>query len=115
ELEGVNTVEVGFDVLSEGEKSGLQQKLGRPKLPEGALAQVKNVICVASGKGGVGKSTMTANLAAALVADGHKAGALDCDVYGCSIRRRLGVEGKPELNASRKIIPLDGPGGVKVM
>jgi len=59
ELEGVNSVEVGFDVLSDGEKSDLQQKLGRAKLPEGALAQVKNVICVASGKGGVGKSTMT--------------------------------------------------------
>src|SRR6266545_745950 len=85
ELEGVNTVQVGFDVLSDSEKSGLQQKLGRAKLPEGALAQVKNVICVASGKGGVGKSTMTATLAAALVAEGHKAGALDCDVYGYSI------------------------------
>src|SRR5262249_55276126 len=89
ELEGVNGVEVGFDVLSDAEKSDLQQKLGRPKLPEGALAQVKNVICVASGKGGVGKSTMTANLAAALVAEGHKTGALDCDVYGYSIPRML--------------------------
>src|ERR671918_2243046 len=90
-LDGVSGVGVGFDVLSDDEKSGLQERLGRPRLPKGALAQVKNVICVASGKGGVGKSTMTANLAAALHAEGHKAGALDCDVYGYSIPRMLGV------------------------
>ena len=74
ELDGVTEVAVGFDVLSDEEKGNLQQTLGRGKLPEGALAQVKNVICVASGKGGVGKSTMTANLAAALTAEGHPAG-----------------------------------------
>ena len=115
ELEGVNSVEVGFDVLSEGEKSELQQQLGRPKLPEGALAQVKNVICVASGKGGVGKSTMTANLAAALHAEGHKAGALDCDVYGYSIPRMLGINQKPEVSPERKIIPPVSPAGPSVM
>ena len=115
-LEGVTSVGVGFDVLSDGEKQGLQQKLGRPGgLPEGALAQVKNVICVASGKGGVGKSTMTANLAAALTAEGKRAGALDCDVYGYSIPRMLGVNSRPEVNAERKIMPLDSPSGVKVM
>ena len=115
-LEGVSSVGVGFDVLSDSEKAGLQQKLGRPGgLPEGALAQVKNVICVASGKGGVGKSTMTSNLAAALAAEGKPTGALDCDVYGYSIPRMLGVEGRPEVNAERKIMPLLSPSGVKVM
>ena len=58
---------------------------------------------------------MTANLAAALAAEGNKAGALDCDVYGYSIPRMLGVNGRPDVNAERKIIPLDAPGGVKVM
>ena len=115
-IDGVTSVGVGFDVLSDSEKSGLQQKLGRPGgLPEGALAQVKNVICVASGKGGVGKSTMTSNLAAALQAEGKPTGALDCDVYGYSIPRMLGVNRKPEVNAERKIVPLEAPSGVKVM
>jgi ATP-binding protein involved in chromosome partitioning len=114
-IDGVSQVEVGFDVLSDDEKGRIQQALGRGRLPEGALAQVKNVICVASGKGGVGKSTMTANLAAALQADGHPAGALDCDVYGYSIPRMLGVNRKPEVSAERKILPLTAPSGVKVM
>ena len=115
-IEGVTSVGVGFDVLSDSEKQGLQQKLGRPGgLPEGALAQVKNVICVASGKGGVGKSTMTANLAASLTAQGKKVGALDCDVYGYSIPRMLGVNSRPEVNAERKIMPLESASGVKVM
>ena len=109
-LEGVSGVGVGFDVLSNEEKGRLQQSLGRQRLPEGALAQVKNVVCVASGKGGVGKSTMTANLAASLAADGHATGVLDCDVYGYSIPRMLGVNRKPEVNAERKIVPLSGPG-----
>jgi ATP-binding protein involved in chromosome partitioning len=114
-LEGVSGVAVDFDVLSDQEKGRLQQSLGRQRLPEGALAQVKNVVCVASGKGGVGKSTMTANLAASLCAQGHSAGALDCDVYGYSIPRMLGVNRKPEVNAERKIVPLPGPAGLKVM
>ena len=73
------------------------------------------MICVSSGKGGVGKSTMTANLAAALTAEGHPSGALDCDVYGYSIPRMLGVNAKPDVNGERKILPLDSPSGVKVM
>jgi ATP-binding protein involved in chromosome partitioning len=114
-LDGVTGVGVGFDVLSDNEKAGLRETLGRGKLPEGALAQVKNVICVASGKGGVGKSTMTANLAAALQAAGQSAGALDCDVYGYSIPRMLGVDQKPEVNSERKIMPPVADCGVRTM
>ena len=115
ELEGVTAVAVEFDVLSDDEKANLQQSLGRNRLPQGALAAVKNVICVASGKGGVGKSTMTANLASALASEGQRVGALDCDVYGYSIPRMLGVDGRPDVNGERKIIPLEGPAGVKVI
>jgi ATP-binding protein involved in chromosome partitioning len=115
ELEGVTGVSVGFDVLTPEEKQGLQAKLGRNRLPEGALAQVSNVICVASGKGGVGKSTVTANLAAALAQEGFRAAALDADVWGYSIPRMLGVAGKPRVSEQRKILPIEAAGGVKVM
>src|SRR5215210_167553 len=114
-LEGVERVNVAFDVLSDTEKGALQQKLGRAALPEGALAEVGNVICVASGKGGVGKSTLTSNLAAAFAADGKKAGALDADVWGYSIPRMLGLGAqRPKVSAERKILPLEAH-GVKVM
>src|SRR5215210_356865 len=111
-LEGVARVNVGFDVLSDQEKGVLQRKLGRPGgLPEGALAQVANVICVGSGKGGVGKSSLTVNLAAALVAEGKKVGVLDADVWGYSIPRMLGLGGqRPPVNEERKIVPLDAHG-----
>jgi ATP-binding protein involved in chromosome partitioning len=114
-VEGVTSVAVSFDVLSADEKTQLQQKLGRNRLPQGALAKVRNVVCVASGKGGVGKSTVTANLAAALAMEGHTAGALDADVWGYSMPRMLGVQGKPRVSDERKILPLDAAGGVKVM
>jgi ATP-binding protein involved in chromosome partitioning len=113
-LDGVARVEVSFDVLSDSEKAGLQQKLGRGTLPAGALAQVTNVVCVGSGKGGVGKSTVTANLAAALAAEGKRVGVLDADVWGYSIPRMMGVQGRPQVSAERKIVPLEAH-DVKVM
>ena len=70
---------------------------------------MKNVICVGSGKGGVGKSTVTANLAAALALEGMQAAAMDADVWGYSIPRMLGVHGKPRVSAERKILPLRAP------
>jgi ATP-binding protein involved in chromosome partitioning len=114
-LDGVEQVNVSFDVLSAEEKQGLQQRLGRNGLPQGALARVKNVICVGSGKGGVGKSTATANLAAALQSEGKQAAALDADVWGYSIPRMLGVHGRPMVSAERKILPLEAAGGVKAI
>ena len=73
------------------------------------------MICVASGKGGVGKSTMTANLAAALQAEGHKAGALDADVYGYSIPRMLGVNQQARRQRRAQDHAAGLPAGVKVM
>jgi ATP-binding protein involved in chromosome partitioning len=114
-LEGVTHVNVYFDVLTDEQKSNLQQKLGRGALPAGSLAQVANVICVGSGKGGVGKSTLTANLAAALTGEGKRVGVLDADVWGYSIPRMYGLGAtRPDVSAQRKIIPLEAH-GVKVM
>jgi ATP-binding protein involved in chromosome partitioning len=116
-LDGVTQVDVAFDVLTDQEKGALQHKLGRSNgLPEGALALVSNILCIGSGKGGVGKSTITANLAAALAEDGKKVGILDADVWGYSIPRMYGLGAtRPKVNELRKIVPLEGPGGVKVM
>ena len=115
-LEGVGGVNVSFDVLSADEKGKLQQKLGRGgPLPDGALAQVKNVICVGSGKGGVGKSSVTANLAAALAAEGKLVGVLDADVWGYSIPRMFGLgSDRPRISNEKKIVPPLSH-GIKIM
>jgi ATP-binding protein involved in chromosome partitioning len=115
-LDGVVGVNVGFDVLSDDEKRKLQAKLGRGgSLPDGSLAQVGNIICVGSGKGGVGKSTVTANLAAALAAEGKSVGVLDADVWGYSIPRMFGLgSDRPAISAERKIVP-PVSNGIKVM
>ena len=75
---------------------------------------VGKVIAVASGKGGVGKSTVAVNLAAALAALGHRAGLLDADIYGPSVPHMLGLEGEPSFDADKRLIPLEAF-GVKAM
>jgi ATP-binding protein involved in chromosome partitioning len=115
-LGGVTAVNVSFDILSDTEKTALGRKLGRNSLPEGALAQVRNVICIGSGKGGVGKSSVTANLAAALAAEGRRVGVLDADVWGYSQPRMLGLAGeRPRVSGDRKLIPLTAHDGISVM
>jgi ATP-binding protein involved in chromosome partitioning len=75
---------------------------------------VKNIIAIASGKGGVGKSTVSTNLASAFSLIGKKVGILDADIHGPSIPHMLGLKGKPELNSKKKIVPFEFR-GMKVM
>jgi ATP-binding protein involved in chromosome partitioning len=74
------------------------------------LPNVKNVIAVASGKGGVGKSTTTTNLAIALASEGAQVGVLDADIYGPSQQMMLGLEGKPESEDGKSITPFSRHG-----
>ncbi|MCE5359868.1 iron-sulfur cluster carrier protein ApbC [Candidatus Igneacidithiobacillus taiwanensis] len=78
------------------------------------LEGIKNIIAVASGKGGVGKSTTAVNLALALAQDGAQVGMLDADIYGPSQPRMLGIEGKPTSKDGKKMEPMEGH-GIKAM
>jgi len=98
-LAGVSRVAVELDVMSEEQRRNLQSSLrgGKPEreIPFANPASLTKVYAIASGKGGVGKSSVTVNLAAALAAAGQKVGLLDADIYGHSIPRMLGVTGRP--------------------
>ena len=114
-LVGVRAVQGVGDVMGVEQKAALRRARGRAALRVGALALVHNVVCIGSGKGGVGKSTLTANLAAALQAEGRRVGVLDADVWGYSIPRMLGLGGqRPSVSPERKILPLQA-GGISVM
>ena len=70
------------------------------------LPEVRNIVAIASGKGGVGKSTTALNLALGLRDQGLRVGLLDADIYGPSVPRLTGIREKPQLNADRKMIPI---------
>ena len=104
-LPGVKEVDV--DMTARVRPSLAQQKAEM-------LPQVKNIIPVASGKGGVGKSTVSANLAVALVQMGAKVGLMDADVYGPSIPRIMGVKQSPKILPGNRVIPPE-ISGVKII
>ena len=97
---GINQVEIAFGAQVRGSKAGAGQT--------DLLPTVKNVVLVAAGKGGVGKSTVAANLAVALKLHGASAGLLDADIYGPSVPILMGVKGEPqkvEIDGAYKIAP----------
>src|SRR5262244_3392525 len=105
---GVSAVAVDLDVMSEEQRRELQTRLrgGRVEreIPFAQPSSLTQVYAIASGKGGVGKSSVTVNLAAALAASGQKVGVLDADIYGHSVPRMLGVTGRP-TQVEKMIMP----------
>ncbi|MEV4413591.1 Mrp/NBP35 family ATP-binding protein [Catellatospora sp. NPDC049609] len=100
-VEGVTAVEIDFGVMSPEQRQDLQKRLrggnaaAEPVIPFAQPGSRTRVYAVASGKGGVGKSSVTVNLAAALAARGLSVGVVDADIYGHSVPRMLGVQGRP--------------------
>jgi len=91
-----------------------QHPAGGQDAPAPGMPQAKHVIAVGSGKGGVGKSTVSVNIALALMLRGARVGVLDADVYGPSVPLMLGASGQPMINAEQKILPIERS-GLKLM
>ncbi|MBM3470414.1 MAG: DUF59 domain-containing protein [Armatimonadetes bacterium] len=126
-MDGVSDVQVRLGVMDQEQRQALVRQLHGgeppaaldgampPSRPRGLLREgsTTRVIAIASGKGGVGKSTVTANLAVAMALEGRRVGVIDADIYGFSIPRMLGVTGRPTA-IDQMLIPLESD-GIRVM
>ena len=108
-IPGVTSVSVRIDITAPQ-----QQPMGAQSMPQTSIPGVKHVIAVASGKGGVGKSTVAANLACALAATGASVGLCDCDLYGPSVGIMFGANERPFADEDNRIIPVERY-GLKLM
>jgi len=121
-LGDVDRVDIAFGSMSEQQRGALAERLrggvaqapgGQPVIPFAQMDNDTKVIAIASGKGGVGKSSITTNLAVALAQDGYEVGILDADIWGYSIPRMMGVQGRP-VAFNNMVMPLQSH-GVKVI
>ena len=108
-----SSVEVNIHEIDNNKSSPVSPG-GQPQIIEPILPEVKHVIAIASGKGGVGKSTVASNIACGLKNKGLKVGLLDLDIYGPSLPIILGLNQKPDMTEKNRLIPLDRY-GMKVM
>jgi ATP-binding protein involved in chromosome partitioning len=116
-VDGVHSLNIEFGTMNDSQRDNVKKLLrgGREKfIPFAQPDSLTRVWGISSGKGGVGKSTVTVNLAAALAARGFKVGVLDADVYGHSIPRLLGIEGQRPTAIDQTFIPIEVR-GIKVV
>ncbi len=106
--DAVVDIQVGINVSKRKDKPEPQQQA--PQQQEQILKGVKNIIAVASGKGGVGKSTVAVNIASALAKAGHSVGLMDTDIYGPSIPTMFNVFEKPNITTQKKLVPIERHG-----
>ncbi|MGO0576696.1 Mrp/NBP35 family ATP-binding protein [Ornithinimicrobium panacihumi] len=118
-VEGVTGVDVQLGVMSDEQRGNLREQLrggaAEREIPFARPDSLTTVYAVASGKGGVGKSTVTVNLAAALAEEGLRVGVVDADIYGFSVPRMLGVTQPPTQVDDMILPPVAEPSGVKVI
>ena len=107
--EAVVDIQVGINVSKRKDKPEQAPQQPQQKQEE-VLSGVKNIIAVASGKGGVGKSTVAVNIASALAKDGYKVGLMDTDIYGPSIPTMFNVFEKPNITTQKKLMPIERHG-----
>ncbi|HEV7471910.1 MAG TPA: P-loop NTPase [Pseudonocardia sp.] len=117
DVPGIRDVRVELDVMSDEQRTAMRKSLRgdseEPVIPFAQPGSLTRVYCVASGKGGVGKSSVTVNLAAAMAAKGLKVGVVDADIYGHSVPRMLGADARP-TKVDSMIMPPQAH-GVKVI
>jgi ATP-binding protein involved in chromosome partitioning len=111
-LPGVSEIKISWDADISVARRGGASGVAQPESP--LLPNVKNIIAVSSGKGGVGKSTVSVNIAIALAQEGAKVGLLDADVYGPNIPIMMGSNERPRMIAEDRILPVENH-GVKMM
>ena len=118
-VDGVTGVDLSLGVMTDEQRSGLQETLrgGKPakEIPFAQPGSLTRVIAVASGKGGVGKSSVTVNLAQAMAATGLKVGVVDADIYGHSVPAMLGVADARPTQVEEMIMPVPTASGVSVI
>ena len=119
-IDGINKVEIVIGIMEQDQRAELMKrarKFAQERAPQTSIPFQTPVLMIASGKGGVGKSSVTANLAVALAQLGHRVGVLDADIWGFSLTRLLGIHG--EVTAKdKKMIPLEktiGKGKIKLL